>query len=174
MPFRDKEKQIEWSKKYNLKNKDKKIEYARKYYKENREKVLEFMKKYNISHKKEKREYEKKRYIKEAEKQKNYSRNYRKEHPEWEKNNQLKNKYGITLDSYNELLVKQNGVCAICLNREKSKNKFGKVRNLYVDHNHETGKVRGLLCHNCNSMLGYSGDNPTILEIGKEYLIKHL
>jgi Recombination endonuclease VII len=61
-----------------------------------------------------------------------------------------KKRYGITLVQYNELLVKQNFACAIC---ETPQSMLPKRLN--VDHNHETGKVRGLLCWDCNKRLGW-------------------
>lgn len=61
----------------------------------------------------------------------------------------LKTKFGITLDNYNQMFIEQNGCCAVC---GKHQSKF--QRRLAVDHNHETGKVRGLLCPNCNTLLG--------------------
>jgi hypothetical protein len=75
----------------------------------------------------------------------------------------LKTRYGITLDDYVALVEKQEGRCACCNNLEK---------NLLVDHDHDSDKVRGLLCINCNSMLGYALDNPRRLELGIEYLNK--
>lgn len=57
----------------------------------------------------------------------------------------LKNKYGITIEQYDELLEKQSGCCAVC---KKSAESF--KRRLAVDHNHVTGEVRGLLCTYCN------------------------
>lgn len=58
----------------------------------------------------------------------------------------LRTAYGMTLDEYYELLERQGNVCAICGKPPKSK-------RLSVDHNHKTGKVRGLLCTKCNSNL---------------------
>ena len=58
--------------------------------------------------------------------------------------------YGLTLKDYNKLLKKQKGACAIC--GKKKAHKKGKF--LHVDHNHKTGKVRGLLCAVCNTALG--------------------
>jgi len=65
-----------------------------------------------------------------------------------------KTRYGISIEEYEEIFAKQNGVCAIC---EKPENltKDGKLHALAVDHNHETLQVRGLLCMNCNTRLGY-------------------
>lgn len=60
----------------------------------------------------------------------------------------LKNKYGITVDDYEKMFTEQNGVCKICQEICKS------GKSLAVDHCHETGRVRGLLCAKCNTNLG--------------------
>jgi hypothetical protein len=73
-------------------------------------------------------------------------------------------KYGITFDQYMQMLEDQNGVCRLC----KGTNPSG--RRLAVDHNHETGEVRGLLCSNCNTALGLLKDNPVLLEAAIAYL----
>jgi hypothetical protein len=89
------------------------------------------------------------------------------------RNYQVK-KYGITLDQYNQILQKQKCLCVICLQPETlvdSKSK--KVRRLCVDHNHLTGKVRGLLCDKCNRGLGNFQDNTAILSMATNYLILH-
>jgi len=65
-----------------------------------------------------------------------------------------KNRYGISVEEYDALFAKQNGVCAICERPEKL-TKGGKLHTLAVDHNHETHQVRGLLCMSCNTKLGY-------------------
>lgn len=72
--------------------------------------------------------------------------------------------YGITLEQYDEMLVAQNGVCAIC--REECKS----GRRLSVDHCHETGKVRGLLCGNCNQGIGRFGHSPERLSAALAFL----
>lgn len=74
-------------------------------------------------------------------------------------------KYGITLKQYNELLVAQNGVCILCGKKDAYKNKG---RNLFVDHNHKTNIIRGLLCSRCNTMLGH------IELVGVEKVLKYL
>lgn len=87
--------------------------------------------------------------------------------------NQLKSKYGINQQDYNNMLKEQNGVCAICGLPEKANNpnNNGKKKGLSIDHCHETGKVRGLLCGNCNTGLGYFKDNLDLLASTTSYLI---
>jgi hypothetical protein len=71
------------------------------------------------------------------------------------------------------MLKKQNGVCAICGNKEIRKNNKGEIRALSVDHNHKTGKVRALLCGNCNQTLGIFNENIDVLKKMIKYLIKY-
>lgn len=84
----------------------------------------------------------------------------------------IKYRYGITIEQYNDLLKKQNNKCAIC-DKEETRIISGKIRDLSVDHNHVTNKVRELLCYKCNWALGVLEDNIEILEAMKNYLIKH-
>ncbi|ADF42419.1 endonuclease VII [Synechococcus phage S-CBS2] len=79
---------------------------------------------------------------------------------------QLRRDYGITLEQYEEMDQKQGGVCSICSSRPGS-------RRLSVDHCHSTGKVRGLLCSNCNTAIGLLGDNRAILQAAITYLEAH-
>jgi len=63
-------------------------------------------------------------------------------------------KYGVNREWYDAKLAEQNGVCAICLQPEKSVDfKYGRVRRLAIDHGHKSGKARGLLCGRCNKFL---------------------
>lgn len=86
----------------------------------------------------------------------------------------LKHSYGITLEKYNEMLLKQNEVCAICKNRDIYMDKTGQqfYRRLAVDHCHESGKIRGLLCSGCNGGLGLFRDDYKLLEQAIIYLNK--
>jgi len=79
--------------------------------------------------------------------------------------NQLKQNYGIDLEDYNEMLNKQNACCAIC----NTQPIVGRGL-LHVDHCHDTGKVRGLLCHYCNMSLGGFRDDIKILRAAIKYL----
>lgn len=73
----------------------------------------------------------------------------------------LQQVHGISIDDYNDLLIKQHGVCAICFQPETTTQKRGGIRviPLAVDHDHETNKVRGLLCTKCNTALGLLDDS---------------
>ena len=78
----------------------------------------------------------------------------------------LKKKYGITTDDYDSMFSEQNGVCAICKRSDMSNGKL----HLAVDHCHETDLVRGLLCNNCNLMLGHAKDDSARLRRAADYL----
>lgn len=81
---------------------------------------------------------------------------------------------GVDALRYQELLHEQRGVCAVCSQPEKSPDKAsGKIRDLCIDHDHDTGAVRALLCSNCNRALGLLGDDPAVLDAAKAYLAKH-
>lgn len=75
-------------------------------------------------------------------------------------------KYGLTVEEYEALAAEQGGVCAIC----GSSVLPGREKRLSVDHNHKTGKFRGLLCGGCNRGLENFRDNPELLRKAAEYL----
>jgi hypothetical protein len=101
-----------------------------------------------------------------------YQREYRaNEGMDW-KDGHLRSKFGITLAEYGQMLVAQNGKCAIC-NGDEMATRGGKPKALAVDHDHSTGKVRALLCSECNQMLGKAKDNRDILLAAVKYLDKH-
>ena len=98
-------------------------------------------------------------------------REYRKNHADRFKGYTLKRDYGISLEAYTEMLIKQQGLCAICgtaTGSERSNNNGRKV--LGVDHNHTTGAVRGLLCARCNAGLGNFQENIEWLRKAVDYL----
>lgn len=69
--------------------------------------------------------------------------------------------YGIDLAEYNRMFAEQKGVCAACgFPETRIDRKTKKQKKLHVDHCHKTGRVRGLLCNNCNSALGLLKDDP--------------
>lgn len=76
----------------------------------------------------------------------------------------LQRTYGLTLEQYAAMVEAQGGVCAIC-----GKPPPGKFP-LCVDHDHDTGRIRGLLCNPCNSLMGRWGDDAEILMAAARYL----
>ena len=101
---------------------------------------------------------------------KRYYEGYDKQYKEFDKKHEIHiaRKYKITLKQYDDILKSQNKSCAICgISVTMLK------RNICVDHCHKTGKVRGLLCGNCNSTIGYAKDNIDVLNNAIKYLKKH-
>lgn len=82
-------------------------------------------------------------------------------------------KLGTTVEVYDELYLKQNGLCDICGNNVGHKTAKGKDAKLALDHCHKTNKVRGLLCNKCNRCLGYLNDDLNYLQNMVKYLKKH-
>ena len=91
------------------------------------------------------------------------------------RNKQLKHKYGLSQEDYQNMLELQNFGCAICKtenpNGATSESNF--MKHFAVDHCHQSGKVRGLLCSACNRALGFLQDSPKILSRALDYLNTH-
>lgn len=94
-------------------------------------------------------------------KRQEYVERYEEQYRRADRNKKLKKRYSITVDEYDALHAAQQGICAIC----KSE-----TDKLVVDHDHNTGKVRGLLCNTCNLGIGGLKDSPTILLSAIDYL----
>ena len=84
----------------------------------------------------------------------------------------LKKLFGLTEADYNEMSERQGHACAICGKPETSRF-LERIRRLAVDHNHDTGKVRDLLCSDCNRAIGMMQDSPELLEQAALYLRTH-
>jgi hypothetical protein len=88
----------------------------------------------------------------------------------------LKHRYGITEEQYNQMLIEQKYKCKICRQKpDKNQTQPDKCQTqpdkpLYVDHCHQTKAIRGLLCHKCNVALGHMNDDPEQLERAADYL----
>lgn len=85
----------------------------------------------------------------------------------------LKNRYGISLEDLNRKLEEQEYRCDCCGTEIKYGSAHIKENNGRLDHCHKTGKVRGIICHPCNTILGMCDDNPKILYNAIDYLKKH-
>jgi len=79
----------------------------------------------------------------------------------------LKKRYGMTRQEYADILAEQDGLCSICKQPEQN-------RRFSVDHCHDTGKIRGLLCSKCNTALGLFNDNIDSLVNAIDYLRKYI
>ena len=92
---------------------------------------------------------------------------FRKSNPEkvalYARRSRVRTTYGLEPKEYDELLSKQNNVCAICGEKPKTK-------SLHVDHCHTTGSVRGLLCHGCNTAIGLLKEDKDIMQKAIKYL----
>ena len=109
---------------------------------------------------------------KDAEGRNAYLKEYRRSDPVAEKERYLLFRFNLSMQDYNQMLEAQGGLCAICKHTETHK-RNGRVKALAVDHHHGTGKVRALLCSDCNTGIGKLKDRPEILEAAAAYIRKH-
>lgn len=86
------------------------------------------------------------------------------------KERMLKYRYSLTIDSYHSMYEEQNKSCKICLKEYE----LGGWKGLYVDHCHRTGKVRGLLCPKCNTMIGVLNEDIELLRSMAKYIEDNL
>lgn len=121
-------------------------EKKKEYYLKNRETILEKRKLY---YHKNKEKLQKKQ----------------KDNPDYGRRSQYKCRYGITIEDYNTMFLSQQGVCAICGNKQ-----IDSKKHLDIDHCHTTKTVRGLLCWDCNIGISKFKDQPELLEKAIIYL----
>ena len=143
---------------------------AANYKLKNEEKIKQYMEeyrkiKYTPEYKEQQRQKNKLRYKNNLEKYKQYRESRKNQIRE----NSLKNNFGINLEEYNNMLEKQNHCCDIC-----GLHKSNFIRHLAVDHCHSTGKIRGLLCVNCNLAIGNFRDDITLIKKAINYIQKHI
>jgi hypothetical protein len=91
----------------------------------------------------------------------------------------LKKQFGIGIDDYLQMFTTQGGRCACCDEFERNRTPKGKVKSLCVDHDHRTGKVRKLLCNDCNRIIGIAeqfrnvGQVIALFKAATNYLVLH-
>ncbi len=128
------------------------------------ERVREYNRKYYQANKERFRSEQKEYYDLNKEKYAEYRRRQREKYladPAIKRKYHLKYEYGLTLEDYHQRYSEQNGQCLICESPQEL---------LDVDHDHTTGKVRGLLCNQCNTALGLLKDSPDVLLKAVAYL----
>lgn len=86
--------------------------------------------------------------------------------PEIRRKYRLKADYGLTIEEYQSILEKQNGLCLICQREETRRGS----KILSIDHDHRTGRIRGLLCHSCNVSIGHMRESSEIIQRMVAYL----
>jgi hypothetical protein len=96
----------------------------------------------------------------------NYQRAYYADNTWRYRDSSLKKKYGITYADFQAMHAAQEGCCALCRRDLPEK-------GAHVDHDHETGKVRALLCHHCNTGIGNLQDDPDLLMAAALYVLQH-
>lgn len=130
--------------------------YAKKYYLEHKEEYRKRAKSWRESNKEHLKQIRKKWRIANPDKTRQHPINFIKRNPD----HFLRVRYGITQQDYDNILIKQKGTCAICSN----------ITRLAVDHDHKTGKIRGILCFKHNTSLGHFNDSIEELEKAIKYL----
>lgn len=165
--------------KYYLKNKEKYLQWGAEYKARNKDKVKIWSKNHRLKYKEEIAKYKKdhrniekerlrqsKHYANHKETIVERAKQWHKENPEKARAIKRKYLYGLSQLGYIELLLKQDGKCAIC------DNEMNGWHEPQIDHDHKTGKVRGLLCGKCNTGLAKFRENTTSLLKAIKYL-KH-
>jgi hypothetical protein len=156
MPFKNKADQQAWAKKYYRDNHAVKVAYRKAYYQEHKTYLRGQARSWYATNKDDYRD------IRKVQSQRWAAANK----PRRAKTNRAWRirKYGLDAEAYTRMYAMQNGCCAIC----------GKhFEKLAIDHSHVTGKVRELLCRQCNTGLGFMQDSEAILQAATQYLVKH-
>lgn len=167
MPCKDPEKRKAYREAYYQKNRDHLITQQKAYYQLHKEHTIAQKKEYRETNRevilaKSKAKWKQK--ASQYAEQKRMKYRYNKDLV-WASN--IKQRFGITPNDYYEMLEKQGGVCATCGGQCKT------GRRLAVDHDHITGKVRGLLCSSCNIVVGHLQDSPERIQRISDYLKQH-
>jgi len=158
--------------KYLVNNKDKELKRHKLYKLNNKEKIKKNDKLYRLNNKH--KEYGRQKIWRKNNPQKVKDKGKRarmKTDKSKFKNLSLLYKFGISLHEFELMVKKQSNLCAICNSQETLFDKrANKIRSLVVDHDHRSGKIRGLLCGACNKGLGLFKDNSEIIKKASEYL----
>lgn len=111
------------------------------------------------------------RYASDPEPHRARARQSSRQNPEGVMDRQYQRYYGLTLSEYEAMVAARGGLCDIC-HRPETMTQKGNVKRLSVDHDHDTGAVRGLLCSACNRALGFLGDDPERVAEAAAYIAR--
>jgi len=151
LPHKDKEEANEYNRQWRKKNPEKANEQCKRYRKKHYKEVLENKRRYYLDNHKEIIEKRRK---------------YCEENLEKIRGNYFQRKYDLSYEDWVKMWVGQDGDCAIC------GEPFNKHSDAQVDHDHKTGKIRGLLCNKCNFAIGLLNDDPELVMRLAEYLME--
>jgi len=140
----------EYDKRYYEEHKEERRAYSRQWQRDNSERLREYKKQWSKNNPKKVEKYRKEWY-------KDNSIYYKKWH--------IKNKYNLSYENWQMMWDNQDSKCAIC------KEPFTNPSSAFVDHNHKTGNIRGLLCFKCNFAIGFLRDDPKLTAEVIEYLL---
>ncbi len=132
----------------------------------NKEKLKAYMRSYHAANKEKLNAQHRARYEANGDKYKAQKKLYYVANKKEIHSKQIKRAYGIGHEEQKHMFISQGGVCAICGNQ------FKNSRDMHVDHCHKTGKIRQLLCHNCNRGIGFLQDDIGLLSKAIDYLNK--
>lgn len=145
MPYKDYAKKLENNRKWYWEHRDQRRAAIRSYEQRNKEKLKEYRKKWVATAGRE-----------------------------WSYSREIQSLYNISLVEYNHLLEAQEGLCGICRRAQNWRSRWGSMKRRFcVDHDHKTGKVRGLLCDRCNLGLSKFDDEVGFLRAAVAYLEEH-
>jgi len=157
----NRERALETSKQYRLKHPEMGRAAHRRWEAKNHTRILEYKRKWRKEHPNESRKSSTEYYHRHPEERRAYGAAWKRNNPDKRRAAHRKHMYGLSHDDFVVLLQSQNGRCAICT---------GVLENPFVDHDHTTGAVRGLLCPPCNKAIGFFRDRVDLLTQAIAYL----
>lgn len=141
--------------------------YIKEWRKRNPDKMKQYAKTYRVRHREEENDRARKWRAKNPEKVREAQRNYWRGNYVMGRKKMLRQKYSLTPEQWDELFTAQGKVCAICGSEEPKS-----IHGWHTDHCHETLKVRGILCRQCNQGLGFFKDSVELIAAASAYLTR--
>ena len=145
------------------------LKASREWKARNKSAVKEYGKLWNAANKELKKELKKKWDSENVEHRKEYAKKFNVMRPDYHKEKHLAYAYGLSIEEYEKMRLAQNCRCAVCGKHEQDTHR----KRLFVDHDHSTGKIRALLCQQCNTALGMVNDDKDVLFALVGYLEEH-
>ena len=142
---------------------------SREWKRKNKEKVAAYAEIWREANKEHRKQTKSKWDADNREHRKEYNKEYKTKNPEYFKRKHLSYSYGISLEEYDRMLHNQNCRCAVCGKHAEETQR----KRLFVDHSHATGKIRALLCQQCNTAIGMVNEDTDVLFALVAYLNEH-